>query len=193
MRLVAPRFRLASMFVVAFVVSVAACADEDLVPTVPPTAVPIRSSVGEASQVQPTQMYIRAMDEAMRRASNDPDAGSEIAVEAVRDALLRDPESLASRALAVCGSPWRPAEPPLGALESSGTPNEFRLFRIELPGVLYRSATSGPPDGAPGPTTTGAFFHAILEASPSTAAELGVTPEAYLECLEAALAEAPEA
>ncbi|MEZ4501968.1 MAG: hypothetical protein R3C39_05050 [Dehalococcoidia bacterium] len=134
----------------------------------------------------PTEAAMAAFAEASRRAANASGDHS-ISVEFMRDALLRDPSSSASRALAACRSMWRPPDLDPEALEATpGPSNSFQVFRLELGTATTRALS------ADEPLTTGAYLQAILETSPGIAEELGVTPEAFLECLQATLDEAPE-
>jgi len=168
-----------------------ACADEGVPPTEEPTsslsAVELILAGREEQSMPPTEAAMAAFAEASRRAANAPGDHS-ISVEFMRDALLRDPSSSASRALAACRSMWRPPNLDTDALEATvGPSNSFQVFRLELGAATNRAMSTGEP------LTTGSYFHAILQTSPAIAEELGVTPDAFLDCLEAVLEETPEA
>jgi hypothetical protein len=126
---------------------------------------------------------VRAAMTETRRAGSSP--------EALRDAMLRDPAAADSRALAACGSTWRPAP----FTEPSGpSPADLGSLLVWRVGLEGRAAEVFGPGGVGSvrPRTTGHMLFATLQQHPVVADELGVAPEAYLACLEAVLVEAPE-
>jgi hypothetical protein len=173
-------------------VSILARADEDL--TVNPAAVAAATSTAfeEAGGTPRPVAYTSSVQRAIERASMRSAAGGSfdrITTDTVVDALLEREGAVAARALRACGSDWRPETAELGEAPVAPSSNLFQQFNLEVGEAWSMLARS---DSAAGPRTTGDFLFAALLSSPGTGARLGVTPEAYLGCLEAALAEGRE-